>query len=265
MSNHIKFGSAYEASGDMPRGDLYVFDVADIDREKCAVLIGHDPTIAPPTVDNIHKFVSSSFGGKVVAQTATLKAHPFDHAVSLVLTANAQQRPASDTSLMRKITATTYSEKGSPAMWSLVQGSQGPYLVRNVEENIGDIVARVKRANHNRPGLTLGNVKTAAPYVDVGDSVKFFGPSNQIMYGAVSSVDGDHVTIKTRHDSQSYTVSRFSVVAVSQKGKDAQERERSRQEDFYAVVFGDRKFAEELCRRDVNDDKVRDDVPSFTK
>ncbi len=264
MSQFIKFASAYQGDA-AARGDLYVFDVATIDREKCAVLIGHDPQIAPPTVDNIHKFVGATFGGRVVAQTATLKGHPFDHAVSVVLTANSQQRPASDTALMRKITATTYAEKGSPAMWSLVQGSQGPYLVRNVEEDVADIVARSKRANTIRPNLTLASVKTAAPYVDVGDSVKFFGPSNQVMFGAVSSVDGDHVTIKTKHDGSSYTVSRFSVVEVTQKGKDAQERERSKQEDFYAIVFGDRKFAEELCRKDVNDEQIRNGVPSFQK
>lgn len=257
-------------AGSLARGDLFVCDVQRIDRAKCAALIAYDPSLPAPKTDDLYAFVRDTFQGALVPQISTAKAHPHDRAISIVLTANATQRPAQDADGMRKLSANLFSEDdkrtGTSALWSLVTSSNGQrYLVRNTDEDVGAIVAKVARRNHHRPGLTLASLRTAAPFVDVGDSVKFFGPQNQVLFGVVSAVNGDTVTVDTANDGQSHTVSRLSVVEVTSKGQDAQSREKAKLEDFFAVAFGSREFAQKLTQRDVNDTQIKNEIPVVSK
>jgi hypothetical protein len=257
-----------KSAGNLARGDLFVCDACRIDREKCAALIAHDPALPAPKTDDIYAFVRDTFGGAVVPQIATATVHPYEHAVSITLTANMMQRPAQDADGMRQVTANLYAEDDkrtrTASLWSLVTGSNGQrYLVRNVDEDVFDIVTRVSRRNHHHPGITLASLRTAAPIVDVGDSIKFFGSKNQVLYGVISAVNGDSVTVETKNDGQTHTVSRYSIVEVTAKGPDAQARDKAKLEDFFSVAFGSREFAQQLTQRDVNDEGIRNSVPSF--
>lgn len=254
------------SGGNFARNDLYVCDVQRIDHEKCAALIAHDPALASPKVDDVYGWVKATFNGALVPQMSTFKVHPYEKCVSVVLTANALTRPESDKSTMRAVTATLFSEDRTASMWALVTSGDGrKYLVRNREEDVGDIVARVQRRNPHNADAKLASVKLAAPACDVGDHVKFFGPRNESLYGEVTNCSGEYVTIKTPHDGQSHTVSKYSVSEVTQKGPDAQARERAKLEEFFAVAYGSREFAQQFTQRGVNDTGIRNDVPSFSK
>lgn len=265
----IRFASTYAstfADPDAPRGDLYVFDVEAIDRDKAVALIAYDGDQNPPSLSDIHRFAKKTFAGKVVVQTSTAKVHKFDNAVSVTLTANTMQRPAEDRKTMRSITATQYAEKGTGFVWSLVTSANGDqYLARSLEENVADIIARAQKRNASRPNLTAASLHTAGLYIDEGDSVKFFGPSNAVLFGAVSSIKGDQVTIKTPHNGESYTVSNLAVIETVEKGEAAKAREKAKELDFFALAYGDREFAEKFVRDSVNDGQISNQIPTFGK
>lgn len=247
------------------RADLYVCDVQRIDREKCAALIAYPPDLPAPKLDDLYAFTRTAFDGAITPQVATAKMHPEDHAISIVLTANTQRRPFTDAQTMRKITSSLYAEDRTASMWSLVRSSDGgQYLVRNVEEDVHDIVARAQRRNPHHPGLTLASVRTAAPIVEKGDTVKFFGPKNQVLWGVISKLNGDFATIETKHDEQSYTVSRYAIVEVTNRAPDAIARDKARMEDFLALVWGSRELAQKATAVDVNDQGLGDVVPTYT-
>lgn len=251
--------------GSVARTDLFVSDTARIDREKCAALVSYDPGLPAPSLDDVYAFARRTYEGAVIPQVSTAKSHPHEHAISIVFTANTQQRSASDTQGMRQITATLYAEDKTASMWSLVTRADGnKYLVRNVEEDVHDIVARAQRRNPHHPQVTLASLRTAAPIVDKGDSVKFFGPKNQVLFGVITSLDGDFARITTPHDGQEYTVSRYAIAEISQKAPDAQARDKARLQDFLAMVWGSRELAEKATAVGTNDQGIRSDVPSFS-
>ncbi len=240
------------------RHDLFVCDMQRMDREKCAALIAYDQQLDVPKMADIYKYVAATFNGKVIAQVSTAKTHGTAKCVSVVLTANMMQRPESDKSTMRAITATTFAEDKTGSLWAVHSDASGRRcLVRNQEEDIADIVARVVRPNRVNAEAKFASLKSAAPMCDVGDVVAFFGPANELLHGTVSSVNGEYVTINA-DKSGSHTVSKYSVAAINQKGKGAQAREKADLQVFFAKIYGSEEFASQLVRNDVNDQGIQD-------
>lgn len=255
------------AGGNIARGDLFVCDVQSIDREKCAALIAFDPNLNIPSMDAVFAYVRTAFAGKIVPQMVTAKVHPHEHAISVVLSSNPMTRAASDTATMRKVTATLFSDDKAQSLWSLVTSNDGQrYLVQNVNEPVADLVARCARRNPFHPDARLATLKSAAPIVFVGDSCKFFGNLNQTLFGVITNIDGDTVSIKTSPDGNSHTVSRFAIAEVTARSAKEQSAEKSRAEDFYAQIWNSRELAQKFVQRGVNDDGTgNNQSPVFPK
>lgn len=163
---------------------------------------------------------------------------------------------------MRKLTESTFVEPSTNSIWSLVTSSDGSRaLVRNIEENVTSLVSAACRSRAHTP--KFATLRTAAPFVDKGDSVKFLGPKNISLYGVVSNISGDNVTIKTDNDGVSHTVSRYAITELVSKGKGAIAKEKDMQTDFFAAIWGSRELAEQFTKNDVNDGVIQDLIPTF--
>jgi hypothetical protein len=87
---------------------------------------------------------------------------------------------------------------------------------------------------------------------------------NEVLYGTVSAVSGEMVTIQTQHDNQSHTVSRYAVADIIKKGQDAQDRIRASQEAFFSTIYGP-EIGQKLTQRDVNDGGFYPTSPMHSK
>lgn len=242
------------------RSDMYVSDVRHIDDIKCAVLVGFSENLGNPTPDDISRFVHDEFGGRVVAQMSSAKILNDDSAVYLVLSANAPTRPYSDINDMVMIASSMYSEPGTNHIWAVVDSGTNKYLMRQVGENIGDIVAaRKQMVSRHQPRFATTKSVTAALMVESGDTVKFMSPQNAILHGVVSSTSGDKVVVSA--NGSSYTVSKDAVLQIVDRPSSVVNKEKNVLKDYFSKAFGDPSYAELLTKKlSVEEHGLGDDV-----
>lgn len=233
--------------GILKRADLYISDVKPLDSIKCATLIGFSKGLGSPNAEEISDFIQSTFNNVVHPQMSTARVMDNDNAVYVVLTYNVPTRPASDASAMARIATNTFVEDNTGHIWTLVDAGTNKYLMRQVSENISDIIsARMKHVGKDQARFASLNTKVAAPMVNSGDTVKFMSSQNVILHGVVSTVSGDNVTVSA--NGTSHKISRDAVLQIVDRPTESINKQKNTLKDYFSKAWGDPSLAEKFVK-----------------
>lgn len=249
MSNRIleRLAAKSASAGLTARSDMYISDVQRIDHSKCRVLVGYSKQVGSvPTLAQVEQYFQHTFGNKVVAQLSSAQAHEAESAISLMVTLNTPTRPMSDLNDMIRVSTNSYMDENTKHLWHVVDTGSVKYLARQTEENVAEIV-EARRARTSKKEARFETLKTAAPIVNAGDTVKFMSPQNVIMMGEVSSISDAKATI--RANGGSFSVDRQAILQVVERASKSIQSEKNILEDYFAKAYGDASFAKQLTSK----------------
>ncbi len=245
ISNKIlkKLSERSKDAGLPPRSDLYISDTYPIDDIKCRVMLSYNKQLGEPSVAEIEEYIKHSFHNKIHAQTQSVRMHSAECGASLICTLNVETRPLNDATSLQRVTANSYVDPQTSALWCVVNDGQHKYLMRKSSENISELV-EARKQFINRKEARFDNVKMGAPIPAVGDHVKFMSPDNVLLYGEITKINDPYVTIKA--NGGSVRIDRQSVIQIVDHSSAKTNEEKDKLRDYFAKAFGNPELADKL-------------------
>ncbi len=224
------------------RIDLHEADVNVLDRNTARLLVGFNRDLGAPRTPDVDHFIRASFGGKVVPILESIRVHDAEGALHLLVTLDRPIMAAAEAGKrgLRQVNPMLFRSASSGEAWTLFDSPEGPQIIREADDDIGEIMAeRAERRLEAGAGplLLFAHLRTASRTNPMpGDEVEFYH-QGQILDGTISSVGGDRTMTIKAFDGGSYTVPHEALGRVKKLGPQSLSDIQSRTQKYFSQVF----------------------------
>jgi hypothetical protein len=233
------------------RGDLSIADFQKLPGGDVHVLMAYSEKVGRPTGDDIERYFSKFYEGRIVPIMATCRIKP--NSVSVVAKLNTPTRPIEDSQDKGKMTpiiaGMMYLDNQLHDHWEVKDEGGKKILAKNSKENVEQIIA----ARRNRMFVTetpqvslsaLSSVKDLlAPEAKVA---VYLGGGVLVPFTISAAVKGG---FKGKlEDGKEVVVAKEQVMDVMQQAEKNAPNEDAKLVDYFAKAYGDKKFATDLVK-----------------
>lgn len=231
------------------RGDLDIADFQKLDAISAHVLVEFEPTIGRPSADDIERYFSKMFEGRIqpVMSTASIK----PSCVSIIAQLNIPTRPIEDSENKEKMTPVMagmmYLDNQLGDVWSVKDQDGKKVLAKEAKENIDQIIA----ARRNRmfvtksPSVNLASVATARELLPMGSKVKAWHQGKFQNFELVAKVAGGY-KVKDEAGKES-VVAKEGIIDLKEMA-DSAPNEDAKLSKYYSEAYGNPQYAKQLVK-----------------
>jgi hypothetical protein len=233
------------------RGDISIADFQRLPGGNVHVLMEYAPRVGRPTGDDIERYFSKFYEGKIVPIMATCRIKPTS--VSIVAKLNVATRPIEDSQDKAKMTPVIagmmYLDNQLQDHWEVKEDNGKKLLAKTSKENIEQIIS----ARRNRmfvtetPGVSLSAVAMVKDLLAPGAKVAaYLGGTELVPFEISAAVKGGFKGKLS--DGKEIIVGKEQVMDVMQQAADAAPNEDAKLVDYFTKAYGDKKYAQELVK-----------------